>query len=85
MVLDGEKYRVHFWTPSGEAWALDAYVVSEARDVLEVIGWIETVAAGRRFELFVEVGLDDEPIHKFEEPRRSDLLRIAGENPNAGT
>jgi len=37
---------------------------------------------GRRFELFVEI--EDEAVPAFQAPRRSDLIRLAGTDPDDG-
>ena len=82
--VDSPSYRVNFWQrPSpGFAWNLDAYVLTEAEDIAEVLGWVDEHARGRRFELFAE--LDDEPDRSFESPRTTALVRLLGSNPNTG-
>lgn len=84
VLFDACAYRVNFWesTAGSDAWALDAFVLTEARDVRDAIEWIERHAHGRRFELFVE--LDAEPVGAPELPRKTPLVRIIGEDPNDG-
>lgn len=80
-VDDSPTYRVNFWESSGrESWNLEAFVLSGARDLQEVLNWIESNENGRRVELFVE--LDDEPFTSFGTPRKSDLVRLQGIDPN---
>ncbi|WP_342023445.1 hypothetical protein AAE021_16850 [Arthrobacter citreus] len=55
--------------------------MSEVESVTEVYQWIGENAHGRRFELFVET--QEEPLGPFTSPRKSDLIRLAGSNPNA--
>ena len=84
-LLDSPNYRVNFWeqaTPL-RGWALDAYVLSEVKDITEVHQWIEENAHGRRLELFVEI--DDEQLGPFTRPRKSRLVRLLGSNPNVGS
>lgn len=83
-VVDATVYRVNFWERMGEAWGLDAFALTETTSVIEVFEWAETVSAGRRYEVFAELGVESEAIHEFEVPRKADLLRLAGENPNKG-
>lgn len=52
--IESTVYRVNFWSP-GAAWALDAYVLTEAEDVTEVLRWADEHARGRRFEVFAEM------------------------------
>lgn len=68
--LDAPSYRVNFRQRSGEgAWALDAFVLTEVRDVTKALEWTEEHASGRCFELFAE---DREaPIGSFKTPRTS--------------
>jgi hypothetical protein len=74
---------VHFWQRSGEgAWALDAFVRTEVREVTEALEWTENLAKGRRFELFAEG--QEGPVGSFGTPRTSGLVRLLGENPNIG-
>ncbi|MGA1838840.1 hypothetical protein VD659_18125 [Herbiconiux sp. 11R-BC] len=81
--LDAPNYRVNFWQRSGEgAWVLDAFVLTEVRDVSEALEWAEVQANGRPFELFAEGR--DEPVGAFGTPRTSGLVRLFGENPNVG-
>lgn len=82
--LDAAVYRVNFWELLGEAWALDAFVLTEVASVAEVLNWAEATAAGRRFEVFVELDAASEAVHEFHVPRKANLLRLAGENPNIG-
>ena len=81
--LDSPFYRVNFWEQASppRGWMLDAYMLSEVDGVTEVYQWIEEKAHGRRFELFVE--MQEEPLGPFASPRKSDLIRLAGSNPNA--
>jgi hypothetical protein len=81
--LDAPSYRVNFWQRSGEdAWALDAFVLTEVREVTEALEWAREHANGRRFELFAEG--QEEPVGSFVTPRKSGLVRLLGENPNIG-
>ncbi|QYM76185.1 hypothetical protein [Leucobacter luti] len=75
-------YRVNLWEESGEAWALDAYVLLEASDVFEALSWLNSKRHDGPYELFVEADESDET--GFLEPRASSLLRLAGTNPNEG-
>ncbi|WP_229745091.1 hypothetical protein [Sediminivirga luteola] len=73
---------MNFWEHDAYgSWALDAFVLTDAADINEVLEWVESNRAGRRVEVFVEAG--DEPVKPFGEPRTSDLLRLLGSNPNA--
>lgn len=83
-VTDTPVYRVNFWQqpPPGFGWPLDAYALVDARDVHEVISWAEERSEGRKIEIFVEV--DQEPEGEFSAPRKTDLIRLAGCNPNEG-
>jgi len=77
-------YRINFWerhTKNG-AWNLDAYVLTGAVDVNEVLRWVETHQGPRRVEVFVEV--DGGPPDSPDTPRNFGLIRIAGEDPNNG-
>ncbi|WP_323959364.1 hypothetical protein GC088_12630 [Arthrobacter sp. JZ12] len=81
-VLRSPKYRVNFWQGSHiGSWNLDGHILVDAQDLTEVLGWVEENAHGRQFELFVE--LDDEPNESFQHPRRSKLVRLIGDDPNA--
>lgn len=82
--VEAPAYRVNFWqlSPSRGSWSLDAYVLTDAKDVTEVLTWAEMTADGRRFEVFAEV--DDEPVSAYEKPRTASLVRLFGSNPNAG-
>ncbi|MCI2265606.1 hypothetical protein [Sediminivirga luteola] len=72
---------MNFWEHDAYgSWALDAFVLTGAADVNEVLEWVEANRAGRRVEVFVEA--DDEPVKPFGEPRTSELLRLLGSNPN---
>lgn len=76
-------YRVNFWESYGkESWNLQAFVLSGARDLEEVLDWISRNKNGRRVELFVE--LEDEPFASFSTPRKSDLIRLCESDPNEG-
>lgn len=80
--IEDPSYRVNFWSPSGSTWALDAWVLVEARDIKEVLQWVEKQAEGRRIEVFVEMA--EEPVKPFQSPRSSGLIRLYGTNPNSG-
>ncbi len=82
--VDSPFYRVNFWEQASPppGWMLDAYILSEVDDLTEVYQWIEEHVRGRRFELFVE--MQEEPLGPFTSPRKSDLIRLLGKNPNAG-
>ncbi|MCP3426047.1 hypothetical protein NBM05_08530 [Rothia sp. AR01] len=71
---------MNFWQRSGEAWALEAYILTEAGDVLQVLRWVEENRRDRVVEVFVEI--ENEPIGDFMEERRASLVRVYGENPN---
>lgn len=78
---DSPTYRVNFWEGDGKAgWNLQAFVLSETNSVQEVIDWVRMHENGRRVELFVEV--DDVAIHSFDTPRKANLIRLYGANPN---
>lgn len=81
-VVRSPKYRVNFWdgTHLG-SWNLDAHILIDAQDLTEVLKWVEENARGRQFELFLE--LDDEPNESFSNPRKSRLVRLVGNDPNA--
>lgn len=76
------RYRVNFWSQSGEAWALEAWILEGVSDVGVALAWIDENKAGRLVELFVEV--DDEAWGGFSEARRTSLARLLGRNPNSG-
>lgn len=82
--VESPVYRVNFWQQPGPgyAWNLDAYVLTEARDITEVLLWVNEQADGRPFEVFIEMA--EEPILTFEQPRTSGLIRVLGSNPNEG-
>jgi hypothetical protein len=80
--VDAPSYRVNFWQRSGEAWSLDAFVLTDVADIADVLRWVDQHALGRRFEVFAEI--DDEPVWAFKTPRTSALVRLLGSNPNAG-
>ncbi|MCM3657552.1 hypothetical protein M3147_09845 [Agromyces mediolanus] len=82
--VESPVFRVNFWQRNspGAAWSLDAYVLTDIRDVNEVLRWVDLHADGRRFEVFAE--MDPEPVGAFQEPRTTSLLRLIGEDPNAG-
>lgn len=76
-------YRVNFWEKplsAASGWNLDAWVVFEAADLDEVSQWVKDHANGRRYELFAETA--SQPYLGFETPRTSNLVRLAGSNPN---
>lgn len=77
-------YRVNFWQQPhpGFAWNLDAYALSGAEDVSEVLRWADEHSDGRPFEVFAE--LDDEPDEAFQNPRKTALIHLLGSNSNAG-
>lgn len=78
---DSPLFRVNFWERHGsDGWNLQAFVLSDAANVIEAIDWINEHKGGRTVELFAEV--DDEPIHAFGVPRSADLVRLLGSNPN---
>jgi len=83
-VVGAPAYRVNFWERSSpqHAWNLDAYVLTEALDIQEVLRWADDTAHGRRFEAFVET--DVEPIGHLDRPRTSALVRVFGDDPNVG-
>lgn len=82
--VDSPCYRVNFWEQPhpGYSWNLDAYALVEVEDVSEALRWVEEHADGRLFELFVET--DFEPEGSFGTPRKTGLVRLLGNNPNAG-
>jgi hypothetical protein len=82
--IDSPTYRVNFWQRSSRehAWNLDAYALTDVEDITEVLEWVDEHAAGRRFEVFVE--MDEEPARSFQSPRKAGLIRLLGSNPNAG-
>ena len=81
-MIDSPTYRVNFWVKPrpGYGWNLDAYVLTEAGDITEVLRWVDEHADGRRFEVFAET--DAEPVLPFGTPRTSGLVRLLGSNPN---
>lgn len=81
--VDWPVYRVNFWQKpaSGRAWSLDAYALTDADDITEVLRWVDEHACGRRVEVFAE--MDDEPEGSFPIPRKTGLVRLLGRNPNA--
>ena len=83
-LVDSPGYRINFWqqSPHGNSWNLDAYALTEAKDISEVLHWVDDHAEGRRFEVFAEI--DEEPMGSFEDPRRTALVRLLGSDPNAG-
>jgi hypothetical protein len=82
--VDSPAYRVNFWqrTSPEQAWSLDAFALTEVEDITDVLQWVDEHAAGRRFEVFVE--MDEEPARSFQSPRKAGLIRLLGSNPNAG-
>lgn len=60
---------------------LEAFVVTDAADVTEVVRWAEESSDGRRVEIFAE--MDHEPVRRGV-PRRAGLVRLMGSNPNEG-
>jgi hypothetical protein len=82
--VDAPNYRVNFWQPTPQgAWNLDAHVLTDVPDVTEALRWVSEHSNDRRFELFAET--DAEPVGRFDVPRSTGLVRLAGENPNVGT
>ena len=85
--VNAPAYRVHFWErPAPDwAWNLDAHVLTEAADIVEVLSWVDDNARGRRVEVFVEMDemdeMDKEP-QGFHVPRECGLLRLLGSDPN---
>lgn len=81
--VDVPTYRVNFWQrpAPGWAWSLDAYALTDAADISEVLQWVGEHAHGRRFEVFAE--MDEESAGSFQTPRKSGLVRLLGSNPNA--
>lgn len=77
-------YRVNYWQQPhpGIAWNLDAYALTGAKDITEVLRWADEHSNGRSFEVFAEI--DDEPEGSLQNPRKSGLIRLLGSNPNAG-
>ncbi|TDP99833.1 hypothetical protein AXZ95_3763 [Leifsonia sp. 115AMFTsu3.1] len=75
---------MNFWERPGPdtGWQLEAFALTEADDVDAAMAWANEHSRGRRFELFVEI--EDEAVHDFQTPRRSDLIRLAGTDPNDG-
>ena len=77
------SYRVNFWVKPPRknwSWSLDAYILFGVPDVREVLAWVDEHSKGRQAEVFIE--LDGEPPTPFETPRRANLVRIMGTNPN---
>lgn len=83
--VDSPCYRVNFWERPrpGYGWNLDAFVLVEVQDVSEALCWAEEHANGRPFELFAE--MDSEPEKPFGDSRETALVRLCGNNPNAGS
>lgn len=79
--INSPNYRINFWTPSGEVWALRAFVITGATDVTEVLQWVEENKDGQHVEVFAE--MDTMPVQPGV-PRQSGLIRLLGSNPNAG-
>lgn len=81
---DSPCYRVNFWEQPlpGYGWNLDAFVLVEVKDVSEALRWVEEHANGRPLELFAEMG--SEPEKPLGTPRKASLIRLLGNNPNAG-
>lgn len=79
--LPNPAYRVNFWTPSGEVWALRAFVITGATDVTEVLQWVEENKDGQHVEVFAE--MDTEPVEPGV-PRQAGFVRLLGNNPNPG-
>lgn len=79
--IDSPSYRVNFWTPSDEVWTLRAFVIIGATDITEVLQWVEENRDGRQVEVFAE--MDTETVEP-DVPRQAGLVRLLGNNPNAG-
>ena len=81
--IESPVYRVNFWQKpaAGRGWSLDAYALTDAEDITEVLRWVNENAHGRRVEVFAET--DDEPEGSFQTPRKTGLVRLLGSNPNA--
>lgn len=79
--IDSPVYRVNFWQKPapGWGWSLDAYALTDAEDITEVLRWVDEHAHGRRVEVFAE--MDDEPAGSFQTPRGTGLVRLLGKNP----
>lgn len=78
---DEPRYRVNFWEGDGvTAWKLQAFVLSDVGNVQEALEWVRMHENGRHAELFVEI--DNEEIHPFDTPRKTDLIRLYGSDPN---
>jgi hypothetical protein len=75
---------VNFWqqSPLRTSWNLDAFVLTDLKNVSDALRWVDEHAHGRRFEMFVEIG--QTATTPFETPRTSKLVRLLGSNPNAG-
>lgn len=80
--IESPGFRVNFWQRQSPeaAWSLEAFALTDVRDVREAIDWAEDHAQGRRFELFAEV--DSQPESEFDLPRTTAILRLLGNNPN---
>ncbi|MGO2051888.1 hypothetical protein ACT3TP_02720 [Glutamicibacter sp. AOP38-B1-38] len=61
---------------------LDAYALVEVQDVSPALRWVDEHAEGRSFELFLEMGFEQEG--PFGIPRKTRIVRLMGSNPNAG-
>ena len=81
-IVDAAPYRVNFWQQVSDSWNLEAYVLTEARDVVEVLLWVEDNREDRQVEVFVE--MDEELIEPYGEPRVAGLVRLVGTDPNQG-
>lgn len=77
------NYRVNFWERRNpkSSWSLNAYVLFDVSDAKEVLNWAEQHAAGRPYEILVEV--EEEEVHALATPRTAALVRLFGENPNS--
>ncbi|GAA1169024.1 hypothetical protein GCM10009673_27640 [Nesterenkonia sandarakina] len=77
-------YRIDIWhrpTNADGSWALEAYVLEEAKDIREVLAWVDEHASeGQVVEVFVET--ENESVGSFQTPRKAALVRILGTSPN---
>jgi len=83
--IESPIYRVNFWErpQPGFAFNLDAFVLSGAADVEEVLSWIAENARDRMYELLVEV--DSEKIEPGLQIRSAALIHLSGADPNSSS
>lgn len=75
-----DTYRVNIWEIAEDgALLLDAFVLFEVKEVVEVLEWARDEAGGRPYEVFVETSPQAET--EFSLPRSAALLRVAGSDP----